>query len=99
MASKKDWRGSCADTAPPQQLALRGRIILAAAAGKNQSQIDRELGICVDTVRAWRMRWIGLQAASLEEVPLSERLGGCSPSRTALPNYGGANLPDGGPGL
>jgi transposase len=58
----------------PQQLALRGRIILAAAAGKNNSQIARELGICVDTVRAWRMRWIGLQAASLEELPLSERL-------------------------
>ena len=58
----------------PQQVALRGRIILAAAEGKNNSQIGRELGICVDTVRQWRMRWIGLQAASLEELPLSERL-------------------------
>ena len=35
----------------PQQLALRGRIILAAAQGQNNSQIARELGICVDTVR------------------------------------------------
>ena len=58
----------------PQQVALRGRIILAAAEGKNNSQIARELFICVDTVRQWRMRWIGLQAASLEELPLSERL-------------------------
>src|SRR2546428_13438266 len=58
----------------PQQVALRGRIILAAAEGKNNSQIGRELGICVDTVRQWRMRWIGLQAPSLEELPPSERL-------------------------
>src|SRR5947208_4967544 len=49
-----------------QQLALRGRIILAAAQGRNNSQIARELGICVDTVRLWRTRWIGLQAASLD---------------------------------
>jgi putative transposase len=58
----------------PQQLALRGRIILAAAEDKNNSQIARELGICVDTVRMWRMRWIGLQAASLEDLPVKERL-------------------------
>jgi len=58
----------------PQQLALRGRIILAADEGKNNSYIARELGISVDTVRQWRMRWIGLQAVSLEDVPVSERL-------------------------
>ena len=33
----------------PQQLALRGRVILAAAEGKNNSQIARELSMCVDT--------------------------------------------------
>lgn len=58
----------------PQQQALRGRIILAAAQGKNNSQIARELGICVDSVRKWRTRWIGLQAASLDDLPVSERL-------------------------
>ncbi len=58
-----------------QQLALRGRIILAAAQGRNNSQIARELGICVDTVRLWRIRWIGLQAASLDDLPVDERLG------------------------
>lgn len=57
-----------------QQQALRGRIILAAAQGKNNSQIARELGICVDTVRMWRTRWISLQAASLEDLPVKERL-------------------------
>ena len=58
----------------PQQLALRGRIILAAAEGKNNSQIARELDVCVDTVRKWRSRWIGLQAASLDDLPVKERL-------------------------
>ena len=40
-----------------QQVALRGRIILEANAGKNKSQIARELGVSVETVRAWRKRW------------------------------------------
>ena len=46
----------------PQQQALRGRIILAAAGGKNNTQIARELHVSVDTVRTWRARWIALQA-------------------------------------
>lgn len=58
----------------PQQVAQRGRMILAAAKGKNNSQIARALGVSVDTVRTWRRRWIGLQAASLEELAVSERL-------------------------
>src|SRR6266496_6316076 len=58
----------------PQQLALRGRMILMANEGKNNSQIARELGVSVETVRTWRMRWIGLQAASLDELPVKERL-------------------------
>jgi putative transposase len=58
----------------PQQLALRGRMILAAAEGKNNSQIARDLGVCVDTVRMWRMRWSGLQAVELSDLSVSERL-------------------------
>jgi putative transposase len=58
----------------PQQQALRGRIILAAAEGKNTSQIARDLGVCVDTVRAWRRRWIGLQGIELSDLDVSERL-------------------------
>lgn len=58
----------------PQQLAKRGRIILLANHGQNNSQIARELGICVDTVRAWRMRWISLQEVPLEKMTVSERL-------------------------
>ena len=58
----------------PQQHALRGRMILAAAEGKNNSQIARELSVSVETVRSWRMRWIGLQAISLKDLSVSERL-------------------------
>ena len=57
-----------------QQLALPGRIILVAAEGKNTCQIARELAVSVDTVCQWRTRWIGFQAALLEDVPISERL-------------------------
>ena len=58
----------------PQQLVLRGRIVLGAAEGKGNSKIAREVGLGVDRVREWRMRWIGLQAASLSELPVEERL-------------------------
>jgi putative transposase len=58
----------------PQQIALRGRIVLAAADGKGNSEIAREVGLGVDRVREWRMRWIGLQAVSLSDLPVEERL-------------------------
>ncbi len=58
----------------PQQLVLRGRIVLGAADGKGKSEIAREVGLGVDRVREWRMRWIGLQAASLLALPVEERL-------------------------
>jgi putative transposase len=58
----------------PQQVALRGRIILAADAGKNNSQIAREEKVSVDTVRAWRSRWLALQEIALADLSVSERL-------------------------
>jgi hypothetical protein len=39
-------------------------MILASAQGKNNAHIGRELGVKADTVRCWRMRWLGLQAVS-----------------------------------
>jgi putative transposase len=57
-----------------QQVALRGRIILEADAGKNNSQIARELGVSVETVRAWRTRWLALQAVALADLSVQERL-------------------------
>lgn len=58
----------------PQQIAQRARMILGAAEGKRNAQIARDLGVCVDTVRKWRMHWLGLQAVALEDLNVSERL-------------------------
>jgi transposase len=58
----------------PQQLAQRARIVLAAADGLNNTQIARQVGVDADTVRLWRMRWLGLQAASLEDLSITARL-------------------------
>jgi transposase len=57
-----------------QQIAVRARIIVAAADGRNNSQIARQLGVHVETVRLWRARWLGLQAVSLEDLSVEERL-------------------------
>ena len=57
-----------------QQLALRGRIILAAADGQNQSVIAARLGVTINTVRQWRRRWLGSQAVPLAKLSAAERL-------------------------
>jgi transposase len=49
-------------------------MILGAAEGKRNAQIARDLGVCVDTVRKWRMHWLGMQAVSLEDLDISARL-------------------------
>ena len=58
----------------PQQLALRAQIVLAAADGANNCQIARQLDVSLDMVRRWRARWLACQAASLEDLPVAERL-------------------------
>lgn len=58
----------------PQQLALRARIVLAAADGANNAQIARALAISVDMVRRWRARWLILQPASFDDLSLMDRL-------------------------
>ena len=58
----------------PQQLALRARIVLAAADGLNNSQIARREGVDVATVRLWRGRWLGLQPVSLADLSVEDRL-------------------------
>ncbi len=73
-AERKELEALVRRHSTPQQVARRGRMILAAAEGKTNGQIARELGASVDTVRSWRMHWIGLQAISLSELCVSERL-------------------------
>ncbi len=57
-----------------QQKVQRGRIILLAAAGKNNQEIAKELEITRDTVRLWRQRWLDLQPISLDDLSVEERL-------------------------
>ena len=55
-------------------MALRARMVLAAAQGHANAQIARELNVNVDTVRLWRDRWVGLQGIDLETLSIAERL-------------------------
>jgi transposase len=57
-----------------QQKALRGRIVLLAAEGKNTPEIARALKTTLDTVRLWRRRWLDLQPVSLSDLRVEERL-------------------------
>ena len=58
----------------PQQIALRGRIILTASQGLNNEQVGRKLHVGVDMVRHWRQRWLAGQAIPLSELSVEERL-------------------------
>lgn len=57
-----------------QQIALRGRIVLAAGDGKSNAQIARDMGITVGMAQLWRQRWLGLQPIPLTELSIEERL-------------------------
>lgn len=63
----------------PQQIALRSRIILLAADGKNHQEIGRELTISRFTAMHWRRRWLNLAGADmsvlerLQDAPRSGR--------------------------
>ncbi len=63
----------------PQQVALRGRIVLAAAAGQSDSAIARQLTINRKTVILWRARFAEQGLESLWEV---------APGRGRKPTYG-----------
>ena len=49
-----------------QQIALRAKIILAAANGESHGEIVRTLGVSLEMSRLWRQRWIEL---TVREVP------------------------------
>jgi putative transposase len=57
-----------------QQIALRARIVLAAAEGKPSVEIARKEQVTHDTVRLWRNRWVKLQDISLEDLSLEDCL-------------------------
>jgi DNA-binding CsgD family transcriptional regulator len=55
------------------RLALRARIVLAAADGASNAAIAERLDICVDTVRKWRMRFRCTGFEELRDLPRSGR--------------------------
>lgn len=57
-----------------QQIALRARIVFAAAAGKTNTAIAEENQVSHFTVRLWRNRWVSLQAIPLEALSVEDRL-------------------------
>ena len=57
-----------------QQIALRARVVLQAAAGKNNAEIAKALSISIDVVRRWRRRWLTLQPMALTDLSVEERL-------------------------
>lgn len=57
-----------------QQIAKRGRIILGAHEGKSNTQLTKEVGVSMNTVRLWRSRWRLFQAIPLLEMSVEERL-------------------------
>jgi len=57
-----------------QQIALRARIVLAAAQGLKNKEIAQTYDVTLDTVRLWRNRWVKLQDISLDDLSLEDRL-------------------------
>ncbi len=57
-----------------QHVALRARMVLAAAQGQSNAAIARELQINGDTARLWRDRWVGLQGIDWATLSVAERL-------------------------
>jgi len=55
----------------PQQVALRARLVLAAAAGRNNAQVARQEGVDIETARRWRGRWLGLRPVALADLSIS----------------------------
>jgi transposase/transcriptional regulator with XRE-family HTH domain len=67
----------------PQQVALRCRIVLAAAGGQSKQTIGEALGINPKTVTLWRDRFIDAGAEALWEI---------APGRGRKPTYGAAKI-------
>jgi len=57
-----------------QQIALRARIVLAAASQQKNKEIVQTYNVTLDTVRLWRNRWVKLQDISLDDLSLEDRL-------------------------
>ena len=57
-----------------QQIAERGRIVLATSENKPNTEIAKSLGVHLHTVRLWRQRWVDLQPIPFSDLSAEERL-------------------------
>jgi putative transposase len=57
-----------------QQIALRARIVVAAADGQKNKEIAQAYQVTLDTVGLWRNRWVKLQDISLDDLSIEDRL-------------------------
>ena len=74
LEARRDLEALVRRHTTPQQIALRARIVLAAADGLNNSQIARHLDLSLPTVRRWRERWLILQPVALTDLDIHARL-------------------------
>ena len=70
-SEKADLEKLLRRSSTPQQMAMRAKIILRAAAGESHEEISRALGITKETSRLWRNRWLELRDV---EMSVQERL-------------------------
>ncbi len=57
-----------------QQIALRGRIVLAAGQGQTNSAIAANLKVSINTAQRWRNRWAKAQTISYDDLSIEDRL-------------------------
>ena len=57
-----------------QQIALRGRIILAAGQGQTSSAIAAQLAVSINMAQRWRNRWVKAQTISYDDLSIEDRL-------------------------
>jgi transposase len=53
----------------PHRMVLRARIVLLAAGGAGSSETARRLGVCEDTARKWRRRYLAQGLSGLADAP------------------------------
>lgn len=68
-AERKTLKKRVRGAKTPYRDRLRAQIVLAAAGGRGNARIARDLGVAVDTVRKWRGRFAARRLAGLTDLP------------------------------
>ena len=67
-----DLRGLARAHKTPRKLAERAEMILRSAAGTEEREIARQLGVWPKTVRRWRSRWLSSRAGAAAAARLAD---------------------------